>query len=60
MVCRLGSHWITHMKKTYTAPVLRVCGSLEALTEGVGNGGGFPGKGNAYGHDKRKTPLTFS
>lgn len=48
------------MKKTYTAPTLRVCGALEMLTQGFGNGGGFPGKGHAYGHDKPKTPLTFS
>ena len=59
MVCRLGSHWITHMKKTYTAPLLHVLGPVEALTQGYGNGGGFPGKGHAYGHNKKKH-LTFS
>lgn len=48
------------MKKIYTAPVLRVCGALEEMTQGFGNGGGFPGKGNAYGHDKKKPVLTFS
>lgn len=48
------------MKKTYAAPALRICGSLEEMTQGFGNGGGFPGKGNAYGHDNPKTPLTFS
>lgn len=47
------------MKKTYTAPLLRVLGPVEALTQGYGNGGGFPGKGHAYGHDKKKH-LTFS
>lgn len=48
------------MKKIYTAPVLHVCGSLEQITQGFGNGGGFPGKGHAYGHDKQKPVLTFS
>lgn len=47
------------MKKTYTAPTLQVCGSLEEITQGVGNGGGFSGKGNAFGH-KKKVVLTFS
>lgn len=47
------------MKKTYTAPALQVCGSLEELTQGLGNGGAFPGKGNTFGH-KKNSVLTFS
>lgn len=47
------------MKKTCTAPALQVCGSLEELTQGLGNGGAFPRKGNTFGH-KNNPVLTFS
>ena len=48
------------MKKIYTAPALRICGTLEDMTQGFSNGGGFPGQGHAYGHDKKKVELAFS